>query len=129
MLNSTSFNCNCSTTEYFGPLCNFDRNQQVCLNTLCKGNSSCDPKVCDCNNLLCDVFMRPSRKQFMYHFVLWPLLGTMVTLLMVLLSIFVMKMKKARATHGTYSPSRHEQQASRIEFSMDLKRPPEERLI
>ncbi len=68
-------------------------------------------------------------KDYMYHLVLWPLLGLMLTLLMILFSIFVMKIKKSRATHGTYSPSRHEQQASRIEFNMDLKRPPEERLI
>lgn len=69
------------------------------------------------------------RKDYMYHMILWPLLGLMLGLLMVLFSIFAMKMKKSRATHGTYSPSRHEQQASRIEFNMDLKRPPEERLI
>jgi hypothetical protein len=69
------------------------------------------------------------RRDLMYHMVLWPLLGVMLALLMILFSVFALKMKKSRATHGTYSPSRHEQQASRIEFNMDLKRPPEERLI
>jgi len=69
------------------------------------------------------------RRDFMYHMVLWPLLGVMLALLMILFSVFALRMKKSRATHGTYSPSRHEQQASRIEFNMDLKRPPEERLI
>jgi protein crumbs len=53
----------------------------------------------------------------------------MVLLIIALLSIFFMKVKKSRATRGTYSPSRHEQHSSRIEFNMDLKRPPEERLI
>jgi protein crumbs len=64
-----------------------------------------------------------------YHLVLWPLLAIMLLLLGILFGTFIMKMKKARATHGTYSPSRHEQQASRIEFNMDFKPPPEERLI
>ena len=73
--------------------------------------------------------MRVKPKEFIYHFILWPLLGLMLALLIILFSIFLMKVKKSRATRGTYSPSRHEQQASRIEFNMDLKRPPDERLI
>ena len=73
--------------------------------------------------------MRAKPKEFIYHFIIWPLLGLMLALLIMLFSIFLMKVKKSRATRGTYSPSRHEQQASRIEFNMDLKKPPEERLI
>jgi hypothetical protein len=65
----------------------------------------------------------------MYHLVLWPLVGVMFALLSVLFGVFVVKMQKNKATHGTYSPSRHELQASRIGFNMDFKRPPEERLI
>jgi protein crumbs len=73
--------------------------------------------------------MKAKPREIIYHLILWPLLAIMLTLLIVLFSIFGMKIKKSRATRGTYSPSRHEQQASRIEFNMDLKIPPEERLI
>lgn len=68
-------------------------------------------------------------REIVYHLVIWPLLIIMLSLLIILFSIFAMRIKKSRATRGTYSPSRHEQQASRIEFNMDLKIPPEERLI
>lgn len=134
MLNGTSFRCNCSETGYFGPRCNFDVDERECLDIKCNRNYTCNVENCDCDALDCAMLSDQIRiidppKQFMYHLVLWPLLGIMLTLLMILFTIFVMKMKKARATHGTYSPSRHEQQASRIEFNMDLKRPPEERLI
>lgn len=132
MVNATSFACNCTGSPYFGPFCNFDQDQRVCMDMKCK-QDMCDPLTCDCENLDCEVFLNPYKtkrgKEYMYHLVLWPLLGLMLTLLMILFSIFVMRIKKSRATHGTYSPSRHEQQASRIEFNMDLKRPPEERLI
>ena len=73
--------------------------------------------------------MKSKPREYVYHLIMWPLLVIMLGLLVVLFSIFVMRMKKSRATRGTYSPSRHELQASRIEFNMDLKRPPEERLI
>jgi len=53
----------------------------------------------------------------------------MFALLIVLFGVFVVKMQKNKATHGTYSPRIHELQASRIGFNMDFKRPPEERLI
>lgn len=73
--------------------------------------------------------MKKPRREYMYHYVLWPLLGLMIGLLLILLVTFLSKVKKSRATRGTYSPSRHEQHTSRLEFNLDLKRPPEERLI
>jgi protein crumbs len=97
---------------------------------MCFGNKTCDPMKCDCNLINCEPLRHQYKsKEFVYHLILWPLLAIMVSLLIILLSIFLMRVKKSRATRGTYSPSRHELQASRIEFNMDLKRPPEERLI
>lgn len=133
MTDATNYACNCTGTGYFGPKCNYDLDEGQCLDIKCNSNSTCNPETCNCDALDCKRISDPIKimkdKEFMYHLVLWPLLGVMLALLLILFSIFVMKMKKSRATHGTYSPSRHEQQASRIEFNMDLKRPPEERLI
>ena len=132
MIDSTHFVCNCTGTGFTGPVC--DMSEQECIEMACsKNNSTCDPTKCDCNLLNCeDSVYRRSRSKSrdpMYHLILWPLLIVMLALLGILFGTFVMKMKKSRATHGTYSPSRHEQQASRIEFNMDSKIPPEERLI
>jgi hypothetical protein len=113
-------------------LCENRINKTECHRLACFGNLTCDPFTCDCNAINCDevyLQLRAKPREYIYHLILWPLLGIMVTLLVVLFSIFAMRVKKSRATRGTYSPSRHEQQASRIEFNMDLKRPPEERLI
>ena len=132
MLNTTHYECSCNGTGYVGKHCETRINQTECRLAACSGNQTCDPFRCDCNMINCDDVALKHQykpKELMYHLILWPLLAIMVSLLIILLSIFVMRVKKSRATRGTYSPSRHELQASRIEFNMDLKRPPEERLI
>jgi hypothetical protein len=132
MSNTTQYECNCTGTGYIGPNCETIINERECRQLACFGNLTCDPTKCECEFINCDEIyqhMKSKPRDLMYHLILWPLLGIMLALLVILFSIFVMKMKKSRATRGTYSPSRHEQQASRIEFNMDLKRPPEERLI
>jgi hypothetical protein len=132
MHNETAYTCNCTGTGYAGIHCETLVNHTECRQTACFGNRTCDPLVCDCDSIDCDeVFlrMRSRPREILYHLILWPLLGIMLALLIILMSVFLMRVKKSRATRGTYSPSRHEQQSSRIEFNMDLKRPPEERLI
>ncbi|CAF0711486.1 unnamed protein product [Brachionus calyciflorus] len=132
MKNSTKFECNCTNTGYAGQRCENLVNFAECRQQTCFGNMTCDPNKCECDLIDCEkIFMQiKSRpREIVYHLVIWPLLVIMLSLLIILFSIFAMRIKKSRATRGTYSPSRHEQQASRIEFNMDLKIPPEERLI
>ena len=137
-ISSILYECNCSNTGYTGPLCN----DFIIINNqtfICDSNSSikCDDQLIQFQRIIMktsqyDVGLmsgRPPGRDYIYHFIIWPLLGLMLILAMTLLVIILMKVKKSRATRGTYSPSRHEQHSSRIEFNMDLKRPPEERLI
>ena len=130
------YECICNNTGYTGPLCN----DLIVVNNatfVCTKNSTLD-----CDNQLVEFRLlngqvvktfdnEPGRpqKEIYYNFILWPLLGFLLILIMSLLLIIISRMKKTRATRGTYSPSRHEQHSSRIEFNMDLKRPIEERLI
>jgi protein crumbs len=137
---SIKYDCNCSNSGFTGPLCD----DLIVINNstfFCDANSTlqCDDQLMQFQRIVTrtsqfdnqDANLRAGRpgRDYMYHFIIWPLLGLMLILLMTLSIIIVMKMKKSRATRGTYSPSRHEQHSSRIEFNMDLKRPPEERLI
>ncbi|RNA30718.1 fibropellin-1 [Brachionus plicatilis] len=132
MENATNFKCNCTNTGFAGQRCENLIDYAECRQQTCFGNMTCDSNRCDCNSIDCEkIFlqMKSRPREIVYHLVIWPLLVIMVSLLIILFSIFAMRIKKSRATRGTYSPSRHEQQASRIEFNMDLKIPPEERLI
>lgn len=52
MVNATSFACNCTGSPYFGPYCNFDQDQRVCMDMKCR-QDMCDPITCDCDNLDC----------------------------------------------------------------------------
>ena len=133
MQNQTHYDCNCTGSGFIGANCETLIDEVECKLNACFGNYTCDPTKCDCETINCEdaisKHMKAKPREFVYHFVLWPLLAIMLALLITLFSVFVMKIKKSRATRGTYSPSRHEQQASRIEFNLDLKPPPEERLI
>ncbi len=135
--NSRKYECNC-TESFTGDLCEFNIEQ---MNETYFYSAVCDPTVDfnRCNEKFYEIQQRQLRaqqqqqaripKEFVYHVVMWPLAGIIVGLIIVILSVFVHKVRKSRSTHGTYSPSRHEQHSSRIEFNMNLKRPPEERLI
>jgi hypothetical protein len=130
MINETNYYCNCTGTGYASTNCQNQINIEECYSRACGSNGTCDMNQCDCVSINCKSLKSSFRtNEFIYHFLLWPLLAIMLGLLIVLFSIFTMRMKKSRATRGAYSPSRHEHQASRIEFNMDLKRPPEHRLI
>ena len=141
-ISSIHYECNCSNTGFIGPLCD----DLIVINNetfICDSNSTlkCDDQLIQFQRIIMKASQidnqensfftngRPGKRDQYYHLVIWPLLGIMVVLIITLFGIFFVKMKKSRATRGTYSPSRHEQHSSRIEFNMDLKRPPEERLI
>ncbi len=53
MVNATAFVCNCTQTGYFGRVCGYDERQEECLLRKCNRNFTCDPEVCDCENLDC----------------------------------------------------------------------------
>lgn len=53
MLNSTNFECNCTGSHFFGPLCNWNEDQSLCLQTKCDRNTTCDTDQCDCDHLDC----------------------------------------------------------------------------
>ncbi len=133
------YECNCSYTGFIGELCELEigkLNKTYFYNSLCDTNAESNSSLVKCEEQYLQIQHQIERmhqpripKEFLYHFIMWPLLGVMLGLLFVLMLLFVMKVRKSRSTHGTYSPSRHEQHSSRIEFNMNLKRPPEERLI
>lgn len=61
---------------------------------------------------------------------MWPSLVILSLITITLLIVVVGRIKENRRLQGTYRPSLNENgQPSRVEFSMILKPPPEERLI
>jgi uncharacterized membrane protein len=65
-----------------------------------------------------------------FHYVIWPSTAILLLLFIILLSIVVGRIRESRRSRGTYRPALNENgQSSRVEFSMILKPPPEERLI
>ncbi len=57
MLNATQFICNCTDTGFYGRVCGFDQRQEECMLRKCNRNFTCDPNVCDCDNLDCVSFV------------------------------------------------------------------------
>ena len=67
---------------------------------------------------------------FSYHYVIWPGVAVLLLLTIILLSVVISRIRESRRSRGTYRPALNENgQTSRVEFSMILKPPPEERLI
>lgn len=67
---------------------------------------------------------------FSYHYVIWPGVAVLLLLIIILLSVVISRIRESRRSRGTYRPALNENgQTSRVEFSMILKPPPEERLI
>ena len=67
---------------------------------------------------------------FSYHYVIWPGVAILLLLVIILLTIVIGRIRESRRSQGTYRPALNENgQSSRVEFSMILKPPPEERLI
>lgn len=71
-----------------------------------------------------------SSMRFSYHYIVWPIVALFLLLLIILITIVLSRIREHRRLRGTYQPSLNENgQPSRVEFSMILKPPPEERLI
>jgi hypothetical protein len=67
---------------------------------------------------------------FSYHYVIWPGVAILLLLVIILLTVVIGRIRESRRSRGTYRPALNENgQSSRVEFSMILKPPPEERLI
>ncbi|CAF4715521.1 unnamed protein product, partial [Rotaria socialis] len=105
----------------------------------CQNNASCinerDGYICVCPKdfigLQCE-----SRQEFLrslgfsYHYIIWPSMAILLLMIITLFTIAVGRVKESRRLQGTYRPALNEHgQTSRVEFSMILKPPPEERLI
>ncbi|CAF3833457.1 unnamed protein product [Rotaria magnacalcarata] len=131
------FICNCTGTGYEDEQCTTEINE--CLSNPCQNNASCinerDGYICICPKdfigLQCE-----SRQEFLrslgfsYHYIIWPSMAILLLMIITLFTIAVGRVKENRRLQGTYRPALNEHgQTSRVEFSMILKPPPEERLI
>ncbi|CAF3431133.1 unnamed protein product [Rotaria socialis] len=131
------FICNCTGTGYEDEQCTTEINE--CLSNPCQNNASCinerDGYICVCPKdfigLQCE-----SRQEFLrslgfsYHYIIWPSMAILLLMIITLFTIAVGRVKESRRLQGTYRPALNEHgQTSRVEFSMILKPPPEERLI
>ncbi len=68
--------------------------------------------------------------RFTYHYIVWPSIAILLLMIIILLTIVIGRIRQNRRLQGTYRPAINENgQSSRMEFSMILKPPPEERLI
>jgi hypothetical protein len=68
---------------------------------------------------------------FSFHYIIWPSIALLLLILIVILSTVIFaRIRDNRRLQGTYRPALNESDPnSRVEFSMILKPPPEERLI
>lgn len=66
-----------------------------------------------------------------YHYIVWPSLALLLLILILILSTIIFaRIRENRRLQGTYRPALNENDPNaRVEFSMILKPPPEERLI
>lgn len=131
------FQCNCTDTGYEGDQCESEINE--CLSNPCLNNGTCIDQVagfiCSCPKNFLGFHCEEKRflallGGFSYHYVIWPSVAIILLLIIILLSIVIGRVRESRRSRGTYRPALNENgQTSRVEFSMILKPPPEERLI
>ncbi len=123
---------------YHGEKCGTEINE--CLSNPCRNNASCINKiggyVCTCpksfSGLQCETKQKfLSSLGLSYHYVIWPSMAILLFLMIIiLLTVIIARIRANRRLQGTYRPALNENgQNSRVEFSMILKPPPEERLI
>jgi len=133
---SKGFTCNCTNTGYDGERCEMELNE--CLSNPCQNNATCIDQIngyiCTCPRSFmgynCDEKKFLAVLGFSYHYVIWPGVAVILLLIIILLSILISRIRESRRSRGTYRPALNENgQSSRVEFSMILKPPPEERLI
>ncbi|CAF1175880.1 unnamed protein product [Rotaria sordida] len=134
--NERGFLCNCTGTGYEDETCRTEINE--CLSNPCQNNASCidqiDGYICACTKnfigLQCEHKKFFASLGFSYHYVIWPGVAILLLLVIILLTVIISRIRESRRSRGTYRPALNENgQSSRVEFSMILKPPPEERLI
>ncbi|CAF3534312.1 unnamed protein product [Adineta steineri] len=131
------FLCNCTGTGYEDDRCSTEIDE--CVSSPCRNNGTCinqiDGYICACpKNFLghsCESKEKLfSSLNFSYHYVIWPGIAIFLLMIIILLTVVMGRIRKNRRLRGTYRPAINENgQSSRMEFSMILKPPPEERLI
>ncbi|UJR36501.1 hypothetical protein I4U23_029222 [Adineta vaga] len=134
---SEGFVCNCTGTGYDDEKCSTEINE--CLNNPCWNNGSCidqiDGYICTCSNGFSGLQCENKQKSlnylgFSYHYIVWPGIAILLLMIIILLTVVAGRIRESRRLRGTYHPAINENgQTSRMEFSMILKPPPEERLI
>ncbi|CAF2665722.1 unnamed protein product [Rotaria sp. Silwood2] len=130
------FLCNCTGTGYEDERCTTEIDE--CLSNPCQNNATCIDQIsgyiCACSKNFfghrCENKKFFSSLGFSYHYIIWPGVTILLLLVIILLTVIISRIRESRRSRGTYRPALNENgQSSRIEFSMILKPPPEERLI
>ncbi|CAF5016122.1 unnamed protein product, partial [Rotaria sp. Silwood1] len=130
------FLCNCTGTGYQDERCTTEIDE--CLSSPCQNNATCIDQIggyiCACSKnffgLQCENKKFFASLGFSYHYVIWPGVTILLLLVIILLTVMISRIRESRRSRGTYRPALNENgQSSRVEFSMILKPPPEERLI
>lgn len=130
--------CVFSLVGYEGERCHFEVNE--CLSNPCLNNGSCVDQIgghlCKCpKNYFgsqCETKQKLLKSTSLsYHYIVWPSLSLLLLILILILSTIIFaRIRENRRLQGTYQPALNENDPNaRVEFSMILKPPPEERLI
>ncbi|CAF0912447.1 unnamed protein product [Didymodactylos carnosus] len=130
------FLCNCTDTGYEDSVCGTEIDE--CQSNPCFNNGTCIHSIgkyeCKCQHPYtgkqCNIKSKfLSSFGFSYHLVIWPGVALLLLLIIILLTVTIRRIRQNRRSRGTYRPAIHENNSSRVEFSMILKPPQEERLI
>ncbi|XP_078349853.1 uncharacterized protein LOC144634690 [Oculina patagonica] len=134
---SNSFSCNC-TTSWVGKTCQFEN---PCIKNQCENGATCQVNdqfgnfSCVCpqyfTGVMCETSLEPTDPDESKSETPAALIGgvTAACVLAILLFILLLVVVKKRESNGTYSPSKEEVEAGRVELDSMLKPPPQERLI
>ncbi|XP_074655599.1 uncharacterized protein LOC141909117 isoform X2 [Tubulanus polymorphus] len=123
-------NCHSKDPCYSGtaPIC---LNNGVCNSTFNDQTKNATFYGCNCasgfSGYRCEKAPQPQQNIWL---IVGPIIACLVALIIIIaLIVFCVSLRNKRATHGTYSPSRQENEGSRVQMNNILKVPPEERLI